>query len=64
MFQALLISKREIFLRSVWNESQNNVNYREVNLFFLFDFSIITKDRKGIGFEKYAKCTKIRPVIT
>ena len=29
-YQALLISKREVFLRSVWNESSNNVNYREV----------------------------------
>ena len=29
-YQALLISKREVFLRSIWNESINNVNYREV----------------------------------
>ena len=29
-YQALLISKREVFLRSVWNESSNSVNYREV----------------------------------
>jgi hypothetical protein len=29
-YQALLISKREVFLRSVWNESSNSANYREV----------------------------------
>ena len=29
--QALLISKRELFLRSIWNESINSANYREVN---------------------------------
>ena len=29
-YQALLISKREMFLRSVWNESSNSANYREV----------------------------------
>ena len=43
-YQALLISKREVFLRSVWNESSNNVNYREVletkeNKFCLTNFS-------------------------
>ena len=29
-YQALLIAKREVFLRSVWNESSNSANYREV----------------------------------
>ena len=29
-YQVLLISKREVFLRSVWNESSNIANYREV----------------------------------
>ena len=30
-YQALLISKREVFLQSVWNESSNSANYREVH---------------------------------
>ena len=29
-YQALLITKREVFLQSVYNESRNNVFYREV----------------------------------
>ena len=42
-YQALLISKREVFLRSIWNESTNNVNYREVEqtvktMYFLTNF--------------------------
>ena len=30
-YQAKLVSKREVFLRSVWNESTNNANYRDVS---------------------------------
>ena len=30
-YQALLIAKREVFLRSVWNQSSHSGDYREVS---------------------------------
>ena len=34
-YQALLVSKRELFLRSLWNISRNTVNYQEVNYYLM-----------------------------
>jgi len=48
-YQALLISKREIFLRSVWNESQNNVNYREKVEEYLSDYEEVVGEAMDNG---------------
>jgi len=48
-YQALLISKREVFLRSVWNESSNNVNYRETIDQLLVDYETVVEEAVNNG---------------
>jgi len=48
-YQALLISKREVFLRSIWNESINNVNYRETIDQLLVDYETIVEEAVNNG---------------
>jgi len=48
-YQALLISKRELFLRSVWNESRNNANYHEKIAGYLLDYEGVVEEAINNG---------------
>jgi len=48
-YQALLISKREVFLLSVWNESTNSVNYRETIDSLLIDYELVVEEAVSNG---------------
>lgn len=48
-YQALLVSKREVFLRSVWNESVNSANYRETIDSLLIDYEVVVEEAVNNG---------------
>jgi len=50
-YQALLISKREVFLLSVWNESTNSVNYRETIDSLLIDYELVVEEAVSNGID-------------
>jgi len=50
-YQALLVSKREVFLRSVWNESTNNVNYRERIDSLLASYEVVVEEAVSNGID-------------